>query len=371
MSTNEIWELICNWSKNLGFQELGVSNIDLEEHQIEPFNDWLAKSYHGEMEWMVRHANLRKNPQKLVPGAIRVISFRLNYLTEDASIPVSLLKDKSKGYISRYSIGRDYHKVMRKKLKKISELINEVVPHEYRVFTDSAPVLETVFAEKAKLGWIGKNTLLLNRSAGSWFFLGEIFTTLPLPVTEKKVSAHCGRCTACIDVCPTKAIVEPYVVDARRCISYLTIELKGDIPEEFREDMGNRIYGCDDCQLCCPWNRFAKLSGEKDFRERHGLANQKLLSLFEWSEQDFLKKTEGSAIRRIGYERWRRNLSVALGNAPFSWNILKVLVTSLEDSSELVKRHVHWAINKHRGKLISNELDRGVNRKILSKSLDA
>lgn len=299
------------------------------------------------MKWMAQHGAMRWQPDQLLPGTQRVISARMDYLPPDDE-PEAILADANKAYISRYALGRDYHKLMRKRLAQLAERINsEIGTHNFRALVDSAPVLERGLAQKAGLGWIGKNTMLINSKAGSWFFLGEIYTDLPLPIDAPQITEHCGSCSACIDICPTQAIVGPNRVDARRCISYLTIELSGSIPEEFRKPMGNRIYGCDDCQLVCPWNKFAKLSAEPDFQSRHSLSDIGLIELFGWSEEEFLEKTAGSAIRRIGYERWLRNIAVALGNAPSTSATIAALQARTCDASELVQEHVAWALAQH------------------------
>ncbi len=333
---------IKNWGESLGFQQVGIADVDLSAYE-ESFHTWLAKGFHGEMQYMTQHGSKRYRPAELIPGTVRVISVRIDYLPPDTHIP-SVLQNSKQGYISRYALGRDYHKLIRKRLEILAKKISSRIDNQgYRVFADSAPVLEKPLAEKAGLGWIGKHTNLINRQAGSWFFLGEIYTTIPLPIDEP-VKNHCGTCTACIDICPTQAIVGPYQLDARRCISYLTIELRDAIPIELRPLMGNRIYGCDDCQLVCPWNRFAKPTDEKDFHPRHGLTAPELLTLFAWTEQEFLQKTEGSAIRRIGYECWLRNIAVALGNAEQDPHILQTLKNNLQHPSALVREHVLWAI---------------------------
>jgi epoxyqueuosine reductase len=343
---DELAGCIQSWGEELGFQQMGISDIELGEHEAR-LNDWLEKGFHGDMGYMQRHGTRRSRPQELHPGTIRVISARMDYLPGSASDIEALLKEPSKGVVSRYALGRDYHKMMRMRLQKLARQIEEHAgPMGYRVFVDSAPVLEKALAEKAGLGWIGKHSNLVNKQAGSWFFLGEIFTDLPLP-TSTPAENHCGDCNACLDICPTRAIVAPYTVDARRCISYLTIELHGSIPEEFRPLMGNRIYGCDDCQLVCPWNRFARATGEKDFAPRHGLDTPDLIELFQWTEEQFLKRTEGSPIRRIGHESWLRNIAVALGNAPVSGRITKALQTRAEHPSEVVREHVEWALAQH------------------------
>ena len=342
---DELAQRIRMWSRELGFQQTGFSDTQLDKHEVY-LNKWLAKGFHGEMDYMQRHGTRRSRPQELHPGTIRVISVRLDYLPESAGDVEALLKDSSKGVVSRYALGRDYHKMMRKRLQRLAQQIEQQIgPFGYRVFVDSAPVLEKALAEKAGLGWIGKHSNLINKKAGSWFFLGEIYTDLPLP-TDEPVENHCGDCSKCIDICPTQAIVAPYTVDARRCISYLTIELHGSIPEELRPLMGNRIYGCDDCQLVCPWNRFAQPTGETDFAPRHGLDAPDLIELFQWSEDQFLKRTEGSPIRRIGFESWLRNIAVALGNATSPVAVIEALQSRLQHDSEVVREHVQWALTQ-------------------------
>ena len=335
---------IIDWGRALGFQEVGIADTDLAADEIRLLN-WLRANRHGEMDYMARHGNRRARPADLVPGTLRVISVRMNYWPDRVSDAQRILSDSRKAYIARYALGCDYHKVMRAKLDKLARRIrDEVGEFGFRVFTDSAPVLEVALAAKAGLGWRGKHTLLLTREAGSYFFLGEIYTDLPLPVTPA-TTAHCGTCTKCIDVCPTGAIVAPYELDARRCISYLTIELKGSIPEPLRPLIGNRVYGCDDCQLVCPWNRYAPATTEEDFaRVRNGLDNADLVTLFRWTEVEFNTKMEGSAIRRIGYERWSRNLAVGLGNAESDPAIVNALRARAEDPSPLVREHVAWAL---------------------------
>jgi epoxyqueuosine reductase len=343
---DELTRCIRTWGQELGFQQLGFSDIELGKHETH-LKNWLAKGFHGEMGYMHRHGTRRSRPQELHPGTIRVISARLDYLPGTVTSVETLLKDPTRGVISRYALGRDYHKLMRKRLQKLAGKIEVLTgPFNYRVFVDSAPVLEKALAEKAGLGWIGKHSNLINKDAGGWFFLGEIYTDLPLP-PDQPATEHCGECTRCIDICPTQAIVAPYSVDARRCISYLTIELRGSIPEEFRPLMGNRIYGCDDCQLVCPWNRFALLSQEMDFKPRHGLDSPDLVELFSWSEHQFLQRFEGSAIRRIGFDCWLRNIAVALGNAPATAAITEALQSRLQHSSEMVREHVEWALEQH------------------------
>ncbi len=330
--------------KAIGFQQVGITDIELSQASSH-LRNWLAAKFNGEMTYMERNLELRDDPSQLQPDTIRIISVRMDYLT-NSSDPEAVMANPELGFVSRYALGRDYHKLMRKRLQQLASQIETLIgEHSYRVFVDSAPVLEKALAEKAGLGWIGKHSNLLNREAGSWFFLGEIYTSLPLPV-DHPVKQHCGDCNACIDICPTQAIVAPYRVDARRCISYLTIELKGSIPIEFRSPMGNRIYGCDDCQLVCPWNRFAKLTQEDDFLPRHQLDTPLLLDLFMWDEAEFNFKLQGSPIRRIGHERWLRNISVALGNGPKNQQVIEALTFRLEQSSEMLTEHVLWALNQ-------------------------
>jgi len=341
-----IAERIKAWGRELGFQQVGIGGLDLASHG-EHLQRWLAAGYHGEMDYMGAHGSKRWRPDELVPGTLRVVSLRMDYLPGDTRM-AQRLAEPEKAYVSRYALGRDYHKLVRKRLQQLAERIQqEVGPFGYRAFVDSAPVLEKAIGEQAGLGWIGKNTLLLNRKAGSYFFLGELFTDLPLPLDKPHDSEHCGRCSACLDICPTSAFVGPYVLDARRCISYLTIELKGPIPEELRAPMGNRVFGCDDCQIVCPWNRFARPSEQGDFQPRHGLDNAELAELFLWSEEEFLSRTEGSPLRRAGYERWLRNLAVGLGNAPSSIPVIEALKARREFPSELVREHVEWALRRH------------------------
>ncbi|HYE35326.1 tRNA epoxyqueuosine(34) reductase QueG [Methylocaldum sp.] len=344
---SELVAKIKIWGRELGFQQVGIADTDLsaaEQH----LQRWLDEGFHGEMDYMERHGTKRSRPDELVPGTLRAISARMDYLPEDRTTIRERLDDPAAAFISRYALGRDYHKLLRKRLQQLAERIaREAGPFGYRVFVDSAPVLEKALAAKAGLGWIGKHTNLINRTAGSMFFLGEIYTDLPLP-GDSEVTNHCGSCTACIDVCPTRAIVAPYRLDARRCISYLTIELREPIPEEFRAAIGNRIYGCDDCQLVCPWNRYARLTEEADFMPRHELNIAGLIELFRWDEATFLQKTEGSAIRRIGYECWIRNIAVALGNSETCSDVVEALQTRIDDSSPLIREHVRWALAQHR-----------------------
>ncbi|EED30676.1 putative iron-sulfur cluster binding protein [gamma proteobacterium NOR5-3] len=339
-------EEIRDWARELGFSQLGVSDIDLAEHE-DYLQRWLAAGYQGEMQWMGSHGVKRSRPQELVPGTCRVLSLRMDYLSDGAE-PFSVLEDPDKAYIARYTLGRDYHKLIRKRLAQLAKRIEQRLGKgHYRAFVDSAPVLERALAERAGLGWIAKNTMLINQEAGSWFFLGEIYTDLPLPADPPQASKHCGTCQACIDICPTRAFVEPFVLDARRCISYLTIEHKGSIDPELRPLMGNRIFGCDDCQLVCPWNKFAQPSSEADFQPRHGLDDKGLLELFAWDEATWASRTEGSALRRIGFERWLRNLAIALGNAPRSQAVIEALTRRRDFPSELVQEHVLWALERH------------------------
>ena len=345
-SPDQLAEQIRDWAAALGFQQLGITSTALADDEVR-LNQWLAADYHGAMGYMARHGSKRSHPEELVPGTVRVISVRMDYLPDEATPPAQLLEQNELAYVSRYALGRDYHKLMRRRLQQLADKIATAHgPFGYRAFVDSAPVLEKPLARNAGLGWIGKHTNLINQDAGSWFFLGELLTDLPLPI-DTPATEHCGSCTACIDVCPTAAIIGPFQLDARRCISYLTIELKGSIPEEFRPLIGNRVYGCDDCQLFCPWNKFAQPTAENDFMPRHGLEAAKLTDLFAWSEAEWLEKMAGSAIRRIGYEQWLRNIAVALGNAPASTDVINALRLREHDSSELVREHVHWALEHH------------------------
>ncbi len=374
---NQLAQHIKQWGQSLGFQQVGICDTDLtaEEPRLQA---WLDKQYHGEMAWMARHGMLRARPHELLPGTLRVISVRMNYLPAKAAF-ASTLNNPELGYVSRYALGRDYHKLLRQRLKKLGDQIQHYCLEQYRLeqyrleqhdlaqqddcpeqqgqseqhttgeinfrpFVDSAPIMERSLAAKAGLGWVGKHSLILNRDAGSWFFLGELLIDLPLPV-DKPQEEQCGRCVACMTTCPTGAIVAPYTVDARRCISYLTIELEGAIPEEFRPLMGNRIYGCDDCQLICPWNRFSQLTDEEDFSPRAVLHTPQLLDLFAWNEEKFLRVTEGSAIRRIGHLRWLRNISVALGNAPYLDSIVLALETR-RGQHPMLDEHIEWAISQ-------------------------
>lgn len=337
---------IKDWGRELGFAHVGIAGVDLGEHE-QHLERWLAAGYHGELDYMAAHGSKRSHPEQLIPGTLRVISLRMDYLPGDTRM-AQVLAQPEKAYVSRYALGRDYHKLVRKRVQHLADRIQaDIGPFGFRAFVDSAPVLEKAIAQEAGLGWIGKNTLLLNRKAGSYFFLAELFVDLPLPVDEAQTSEHCGRCQACLDVCPTNAFVGPYVLDARRCISYLTIELKQAIPVELRAMIGNRVFGCDDCQIVCPWNRFARPTQENDFKPRHGLDNAGLAELFMWDEATFLGNTEGSPLRRAGYERWLRNLAVGLGNAPSTIPVLEALQARREHPSEMVREHVEWALAQH------------------------
>ncbi|MBU6247055.1 MAG: tRNA epoxyqueuosine(34) reductase QueG [Xanthomonadaceae bacterium] len=334
---------IKQWARDLGFAEAGISGVDLAQDEAH-LSRWLADGHHGAMDYMARHGVKRSRPDALEPGTQRVISVRMDYAPPDIDRAWSVLEDGELGYVSRYALGRDYHKLLRHRLQKLAERIRaEIGNFGYRAYVDSAPVLEKALARNAGLGWIGKHTVLIHRRAGSYFFLGELYTDLPLPV-DAPASEHCGSCRRCLDICPTQAIVAPYRLDARRCISYLTIELKGSIPEDLRAPIGNRIFGCDDCQLVCPWNKFAQATAEPDFAPRHRLDGSRLVELFAWSEEEFLQRTEGMAIRRTGYEGWLRNIAVALGNAPRSEAVRRALGTRANDPSEVVREHVAWAL---------------------------
>jgi epoxyqueuosine reductase len=337
---------IKRWGLDLGFARLGVAQLELGRDEAH-FRDWLRAGFDGEMHYMSRHGSKRTRPAELVPGTVSCVSARMDYWPAGAADPGSVLADGELAYVSRYALGRDYHKLMRRRLQQLCDRITAAVGvFGYRAFADSAPVLEKALARNAGLGWIGKHTNLIDRQAGSYFFLGEIYLDLALPADETG-SAHCGSCSACLPACPTGAIVAPYRLDARRCISYLTIELKGSIPLEFRRPIGNRIYGCDDCQLVCPWNKFAQPTREPDFTVRHGLDHAELVTLFGWSESQFLERMRGSAIARIGHARWLRNLAVALGNAPTSPALLAALEARVDAPSALVREHVQWALAEH------------------------
>ncbi len=340
-------DLIKTWGRELGFQQVGITDTQLDVHERH-LNAWLDKGYHGEMSFMDKHGTKRTRPAELEPGTRRVISVRMDYLPPEVET-TQLLGQPSKAYISRYALGRDYHKLIRKRLAQLGKKIEqEVGPFGYRAFVDSAPVMERALAQKAGLGWFGKNAMLLNPRAGSLFFLGELYTDLPLPVDPPYEREHCGSCDACQTACPTGAIVDDKVIDSRKCISYLTIELHGAIPVEFRRAMGNRVYGCDDCQLVCPFTRFTRVSNEQDFAPRHDLDRTSLLNLFAWGEEEFLDKTAGSPIRRIGYERWLRNIAIGLGNAPWSEGVEAALWARRAYPSALVREHVTWALDEQR-----------------------
>ncbi len=333
-------------ARDLGFEQAGVAGIELTDAEAR-LSRWLELGRHGTMSWMARHGRKRTRPAELLPGTLRVVCFRMHYFPREAAPALSVLADPNRAYISRYALGRDYHRLMRKRLRKLAEQIAGLAgPMGYRVFVDSAPVMEKPLAAQAGLGWMGKHTNLINRQEGSWFFLGEIYTDLPLPVS-RPATDHCGSCRACLDICPTQAIVAPYQLDARRCISYLTIEHRGPIPLELRPMMGNRVFGCDDCQLVCPWNRHARPSEESAFAPRGGMDDVRLSTLFDWTEEQWRERTRGSALRRAGYTGWLRNLAVALGNASRSQGIIAALRRRLSHPSELVRDHVRWALDRH------------------------
>lgn len=347
LNFDEIAKNIKSWAKDFGFNDVGISDVKLAKNKLS-YKKWISSGYHGHMGYLDRHQEQKFDPSKLLPNTQSVISVRLDYLPLEAKA-LEALKNKNIAYISRYALGRDYHKVIRAKLKKLVAQIKSNLDKEFhfRLFTDSAPVLEVDIAEKAGLGWRGKHTLLLNKDHGSWFFLGEIYTDLPLP-SDTSTSKHCGSCTACIDICPTAAIIAPYKLDARKCISYLTIEHRESIPIEYRKAIGNRIYGCDDCQFVCPWNKYAKITSENDFLVRHDLDKLSLVESFKLSRKDFDKLFQGSAIYRIGYDQWLRNIAVGLGNAPKSEKIIKVLKSRLDSASSMLKEHILWAIEQHK-----------------------
>ncbi len=337
------------WAEELGFDALGVADAELDEAERR-LEHWLAAGHHGDMDWMQAHGRKRSRPAELVPGTVRVITVRMNYLSTPQEEALANLADPERAYVARYALGRDYHKLIRKRLQQLATRIEDAAGTlGYRVFCDSAPVLEKPLAAKAGLGWTGKHSLILSREAGSWFFLGEIYTNLPLPV-DAPTSAHCGSCRRCIDVCPTRAIVAPYTLDARRCIAYLTIEHKGSIPEPLRPLVGNRIFGCDDCQLVCPWNKHARQSREAAFMPRDSLRTGKLAELFAWDETRFLNQTEGNPLRRTGYRGFLRNVAVALGNAPHSQHARDALRARVEYPDSMVREHVHWALNRQNGR---------------------
>lgn len=342
-------EQVKTWGRELGFQQVGITDVDLAEDEAH-LQRWLDAGHHGEMGFMAKHGTKRTRPDELEPGTIRVVSVRLDYLPAEVET-TRMLARPEKAYVSRYALGRDYHKLMRKRLAQLAKKMqDEVGPFGFRAFVDSAPVMERGLARKAGLGWFGKNAMLLNPRAGSLFFLGELYTDLPLPIDAPYDKDHCGSCSACRTACPTGAIVEDKVVDARACISYLTIELHDAIPERYREAMGNRVFGCDDCQLVCPFTRFTRASQEADFAPRHDLDRSDLTRLFNWSEEEFLERTAGSPIRRLGYERWLRNLAVGLGNAPWSEQVEAALWARLPYPSALVREHVRWALKRQQEK---------------------
>lgn len=342
---HQLRTLIDQWSAELGFSQVGITDIDIKSYQA-ALDSWLEAGYQGDMAWMKDRRSLRLNPDALLEGTLRVIALRMPYFQADTQ-PLQILENSNKAYISRYALGRDYHKLMRQRLSHLAEKICDwwAEPLAQRPFVDSAPVMEKPFAEKAGLGWIGKNTLLLGKDSGSWHFLGEIYTSLELPIDDVTQQDECGKCRACLKVCPTDAFPQPYVLDARRCISYLTIEHQGSIPEELRAPMGNRVFGCDDCQLVCPWNRNSPQNAEDDFRPRHQLDNSDLVELFQWTEEEFLNRTAGSPIRRIGYHRWRRNLAVGLGNSKNPAQAIPALKQHISESP-LVREHIEWAIKQ-------------------------
>ena len=350
MNETKLTKKIKEWGAELGFQQIGVTTTDLHQDEAYLIN-WLSKGRHGEMNYMASHGKKRSRPQDLIPGTLSVISARMDYFPPSSNHPTKVLKNKNLAYISRYATGRDYHKIIRQRLKKLARRIQEQYGEfGHRWFVDSAPVLEKALARNSGLGWIGKHSNLINPKAGSWFFLGEIYTNLPLEIDEPFTEHHCGSCKACIDICPTNAIIGDMEIDARRCISYLTIELRDSIPEKFRKLIGNRVYGCDDCQLICPWNKFAKNSDEDDFRVRNGLDAPDLVELFSWTEKNFIDRTEGSAIRRIGYECWLRNIAVGLGNAPKTEKVVSALIARRKNSTALVSEHIEWALEQHNEK---------------------
>ena len=349
LNVGELLADIQKWAYELGFDTIGVTNTDLGNYQTR-LNYWLNDGMAGEMTFMSAHQEFRQDPTKLVPGTTSIICVTMNYLPKTKTTPEHILSQPNKAYIARYALGRDYHKLIRKRLQKLATRIEETIgPFGYRAFADSAPVAEKTLAEKAGLGWIGKHTVLLNRNSGSWFFIGELYTDLPLPQSTP-VSKHCGSCTRCIDICPTHAITEPYRLDARLCIAYLTIELEGAIPVELRSSIGNRVFGCDDCQLVCPWNQYATTASEPAFKTRNKLDDSELLELFQWSEQEFLQRARGTVLYRLGYERWLRNIAVGLGNAPYNKEIITTLRTRINTVSPLVKEHIEWALKEQRSK---------------------
>lgn len=343
---NALSKQIQTWGLSLGLSQIGIADVDLSLAE-QRLQEWLEQGRHGSMDFMARHGQKRSRPALLWPGTLRVISARLDYLALNSAELTQTMTDPNLAYIANYAVGRDYHRLLRRRLQRLAELIsNAIGSFNYRVFVDSAPVMEKPLAEKAGLGWIGKHTNLINRNSGSWFFLGEIYTNLPLPISTPAIN-HCGTCYACLKACPTQAIISPYQLDARLCIAYLTIEAPGSIPEALRPLLGNRIFGCDDCQTICPWNRFAQLTMEVDFTPRPYWHNAKLIDLFAWSEAEFLKLTAGSAIRRLGWHRWLRNIAIALGNAPYRPEIVTALRLHADNSNAMVREHVQWALARH------------------------
>jgi len=342
----DLVDRIRTWAAELGFQQLGVSDTNLASAENR-LSQWLAMGYDGEMDYLKRHGSRRSRPAELVPGTRSVIMVRMDHLPQESRAPMDRLADRDRAYIARYALGRDYHKLLRRRLQQLANRMEaEIGPFGYRVFTDSAPVMEKPLAAKAGLGWQGKHTNLINRQAGSLFLLGTIYTDLDLP-PDAAVTDHCGSCRACLDVCPTQAIVAPYQLDARRCISYLTIEHRGSIPEELRPRLGNRIFGCDDCQLICPWNRYARPSDEADFQPRHGLDDARLIELFNWDEATWQTRTQGSALRRAGYAGWLRNIAVGLGNGSSTPEVRAALSRRMTHPSGLGREHVGWALARH------------------------
>jgi epoxyqueuosine reductase len=340
LSREELLEL----AQAAGFAAVGVAGVELPEDE-QRLQRWLEAGFHGQMHYMARHGARRSRPAELIPGTLRVISVRMDYWPGESADAAQVLRNPRLGYVSRYALGRDYHKVLRQSLERLARQIAARIPHAYRVFVDSGPVLEKALARNAGLGWMGKHTNLIARDAGSYFFLGEILTDLPLPVDEV-ATAHCGSCTACMPACPTQAIVAPFQLDARRCISYLTIELRESIPVEFRAAIGNRIYGCDDCQLVCPWNKFARVAAHPDFKTRHGMDAPRLTELAAWTREDFERRFEGSAVRRIGYEAFLRNVMVGLGNGPADQEAIRQLRLRCADDSALIAEHARWALQQ-------------------------
>ncbi len=345
------------WGKELGFEDIRIADAHADMTAIESgLFKWLSEEYHGDMDYMAKHGTKRTRPAELEPGTQRIISVCMNYTPPNAKNSWDVIRSDDRAFISRYALGRDYHKVVRSRLQKLADrLTAQIGAFQYRVFSDSAPVMEVAWAQKSGLGWRGKHTLLLNRQAGSMFFLGEMYVDLPLPIDDE-TGNYCGSCTRCIDICPTQAIIAPYRLDARRCISYLTIEMKGNIPEPLRPLIGNRVYGCDDCQLVCPWNKYAQITNENDFHVRNGLDDVSLIDLFSWDQATFDVRLAGTPIRRIGYVQWLRNIAVGLGNASYSNDIVRALQGRADDASELVREHVQWALQQqHQKKSVSKE----------------